>query len=142
MNEKRRPGRPSTYIEDIHPMMADYYLESYQDRDEAIPTIAGLAVYLGIARDTVYDWGEKYPEFSDKLARLLAVQERDLENNGLRGTYNSTITKLLLASVHGHSDRAVVDNTSSDGSMSPQVTNVNLDPETIRKIAKELDSEC
>lgn len=99
--------------------MVDCYLEAYQDQGEEIPTIAGLAIYLGIARDTVYDWGEKYPEFSDKLARLLSVQKVALITNGLRGRYSSVIAKLLLASTHGMSDRAAVDHTTGGQPFQP-----------------------
>ena len=66
-----------------------------------LPTIEGLAVYLGISRDTVYDWEKKFTEFSYIIGELRAKQAEALINNGLSGAYNSTIAKVLL-SKHGY----------------------------------------
>lgn len=79
-----------------------------------IPTIEGLAVYLGISRETVYAW-EKDPskkEFSDILAQLRAEQADRLVNSGLSGDYNPTIAKVLLTK-HGY--REGHEHTGADG---------------------------
>lgn len=76
-----------------------------------IPTIEGLAVYLGITRPTVYDWKEKYEEFSYIIDELQAVQADRLLNNGLSGDYNPTIAKVLLTK-HGY--REGIDQTTND----------------------------
>lgn len=76
-----------------------------------IPTIEGLAVYLEINRDTIYDWEKKYDEFSVIISRLRGEQADRLINNGLSGTYNSTIAKVLLTK-HGY--REGIDQTTND----------------------------
>lgn len=68
-----------------------------------LPSKGGLAVYLDVARDTLYEWANKYPEFSDIMERLGAIQEERLMNNGLSGDYNPTITKVLLTK-HGYKE--------------------------------------
>jgi hypothetical protein len=75
-----------------------------------IPTIEGLALAIGIARSTVYLWKDKYDEFSDIIEDLMASQGEKLLNNGLSGTYNSTIAKVLLTK-HGY--REGVDSTTN-----------------------------
>jgi hypothetical protein len=99
--------------------MAEKYLEEYKDNSELIPSIAGLALYLGVSRSTVHLWAtqEDKKEFSDTLEKIKARQEVLLLSGGLGGTMNSTITKLALAN-HGYSDK--VDHASTDGSMSPK----------------------
>lgn len=97
------------------------YLESCIDRPAdrdsdikasvKIPTIEGLAVYLGINKDTVYDWEKKYDEFSVVISRLRGEQADRLINNGLSGSYNSTIAKVLLTK-HGY--REGIDQTTND----------------------------
>ncbi len=77
-----------------------------------IPTIEGLAVYLGVHRDTLYAWESTHPEFSDILGKLRAIQADRLLNNGLAGTYNSTIAKVLLTK-HGY--REGIEQTGKDG---------------------------
>lgn len=76
-----------------------------------IPTIEGLAVYLGINKDTVYDWEKKYDEFSVVISKLRGQQADRLINNGLSGSYNSTIAKVLLTK-HGY--REGIDQTTND----------------------------
>lgn len=76
-----------------------------------MPTVGGLARYLGVARSTLYEWKETYPDFSDIMEALGAEQEDRLINNGLSGDYNSTISKVLLTK-HGY--REGIDNTSGD----------------------------
>lgn len=66
-----------------------------------IPMIEGLALYLGINRDTVYDWQGKYPEFSDIVKQILAEQAKRLVHGGLSGEYNPLIAKVLLTK-HGY----------------------------------------
>jgi hypothetical protein len=76
-----------------------------------LPSIAGLAVNLKVARSTIYEWAKDHPEFSDILERILAEQERRLIENGLSGIYNATIVKLALGK-HGYSDKSDTDITS------------------------------
>lgn len=134
---KPRVGRPLEYnIEFVD--KAREYLESCKDQEMPadtengirsrlvvkIPTKGGLARYLGVARETLYDWASKYPEFSDIMEDLGAEQEERLINNGLSGTYNQTITKVLITK-HGY--REGVDNTSNGNTITGnQVTFVDF----------------
>ena len=129
-------GRPSEYSEEIL-IKAQEYIDSCQDEEYQvtkyegekstgyetklrvkIPTIEGLAVYLHIHKDTIYEWEKaksedgslKYPEFSDVIDELRAKQAERLVNNGLSGSYNPTIAKVLL-SKHGYKEAQEVDNT-------------------------------
>lgn len=114
-------GRPSVYSENIIDG-AKAYLESCIDETEQVisgesekftkyenrlkvklPTIEGLAIYLKIHRDTVYQWAKEHPEFSDIISELRSKQAESLINNGLSGAYNPTIAKVLL-SKHGYKE--------------------------------------
>lgn len=99
-------GRPSKYDEEMLAMAKAYVDSGGEVGDDAVPTIAGLAVYCGIARDTVYAWASEpeKQEFSDIVEKLMATQEKQLLNGGLRGTLNASITKLALAK-HGYTDK-------------------------------------
>jgi hypothetical protein len=85
-----------------------------------LPSIEGLAYYLKIHKDTIYDWEEKYPQFSDVINDLRAKQADRLINNGLSGDYNAYIAKALLAK-HGYVDRQEIKHELPSGIL-------NLDP--------------
>lgn len=98
-------GRPTEYTEELLQKARDYV--AFALSEEKLPSVAGLAKHLKIARSTIYDWAsqEDKGEFSDILEDILSTQEEELINKGLTGKYNSTITKLVL-SKHGYSDKS------------------------------------
>jgi hypothetical protein len=113
-------GRPSKYTEELLTKAAGYVAYAYSE--DKLPSIEGLALYIGVKRSTIYDWA-KQPEkeaFSDILENILAHQAEALINKGLKGEYNSTITKLILTK-HNYSDKQEMDLSSSDGTMRPTV---------------------
>jgi hypothetical protein len=105
---KNKIGRPTDYGPGILELTRDY-LSNYPNFGDAIPSIAGLSTFLKIARSTIYEWAkhEDKKEFSDILEDILSDQERTLINKGLKGEFNSTITKLALGK-HGYKDNADV----------------------------------
>lgn len=106
MNKEKKIGRPSKLSDCL--IKAKKYLDGgYEEVGEVIPNIAGLACYLAVHRSTVYDYGKQSEEFSDILEGILSLQESKLVNNGLKGEFNPTITKLILTK-HGYSDKQEV----------------------------------
>lgn len=103
-------GRPTKFTDETLGKVKSY-IKNYKDEDDLIPSLAGLAVFLGINRATVYDWKENKPAFSDMLEELLFIQEKILLTGGLSGNMNSTITKLVLAK-HNYSDKQETDITT------------------------------
>jgi hypothetical protein len=66
-----------------------------------LPTVEGPAVHMEIGRGTIYRWRDEHPEFRDILEQILALQASMLIQNGLKGEFNSTITKLMLTKHKG-----------------------------------------
>lgn len=93
-----------------------------------VPTIGGLADFLDISRETIYDWKKKNKEFSDIIEKMMARQEDRLINNGLSGDYNPTIAKVLLTK-HGYREGHEVAN--------PDGTNVFRPSEKEKEIAEK-----
>ena len=117
---KRPVGRPSTLSQE-HIDGAEWYLKGgFGERNEVVPSIAGLACFLGVGRQQLRDWGGQNNEFLATLEAIKSAQEVLLVNKGLQGDFNPTIAKLMLTN-HGYSDKVETDMKSSDGSMTPTV---------------------
>lgn len=104
-----------TYLEDCEDevrsfvsMQGDGYTKYEEKLVVKIPTIEGLARYLKIHRSTLYEWKKTHVQFSYIIEELQQKQAERLLSNGLSGTYNSTIAKVLLTK-HGYTDKTEVD---------------------------------
>jgi len=113
-------GRPLTYSQEILDKANAYVLACIDDVEKKIvklPTKGGLAIALNCSRETLYAWAKEYPQFSDIMEAMGAIQEDRLLNNGLAGTYNPTIAKVLLTK-HGYREGIDTDLTSKGESIS------------------------
>ncbi len=77
----------------------------WQEAGDAIPSIAGLSVIIGIPRKTIYAWASKEgnENLRNILEKILSEQERTLINKGLTKEFSSEITKLALGK-HGYKE--------------------------------------
>ena len=144
MTEDKKPvGRPSKLNDELLQKAITYLVQDFEINDAAVPSLAGLALYLKVNKDSLYEFArvdsELGREFSDTLKSIKEKQEFMLINGGLKSTFNSTITKLMLSN-HGYSDKVETDHTSSDGSMSPKFTPPT--PAEVLAMKKQLDAEC
>ena len=137
-------GRPTDYTPELLEKARKYIDGHWEMQGDAIPSIAGLAVYLKKSRETLHAWArdEAKEQFSDMLGEMLAKQENILISKGLLNEHNATITKLVL-SKHGYSDRIEQDLQSSDGSMTPKagLDVSRLSTETLAEIMAAADEE-
>lgn len=114
-------GRPTKYTPELLEKCREYVYGGWEQCGDLIPSVAGLACELRIARDTLHAWAndDDKEEFSDIYKDLMSFQERKLLSGGLSGAFSGPITKLVMHK-HGYTDKQEVDAKSSDGSMSPQ----------------------
>ncbi len=64
-------GRPTKYEERFCKMMFDELSKGH--------SIQGSAPVLGVVRSTIYEWADKYPDFSDSISRGIDKGLRTLE---------------------------------------------------------------
>jgi hypothetical protein len=105
--QKNPIGRPTSYNNSVLERAENYINGGYVAVGDVVPSRAGLAVELGVSRETLTNWGRVFPEFLGTLERLLAIQERVTLSKGLSGDFNSNIAKMLLGN-HGYSDRQTI----------------------------------
>jgi hypothetical protein len=99
-------GRPTLYTPDLLEKAREYVDGGWMVKD-AYPQIASMATYIGITRKTVWEWcgHDDKEDFCNIVEYLMQKQESELLNNGIRGDFNSTITKLALTK-HNYSDKS------------------------------------
>jgi len=110
---KHPGGRPTKYTPALLRKAHAYVAGAYEQEGEIIPTIEGLALYLGIYRGTIYAWDDdgNKPEFSNIVRECEMKQCSKLINSGLAGNYNASIAKLML-SKHDYIEKTKQDFTS------------------------------
>lgn len=108
----RPGGRPTKYNSEMIGRAQDY-LEACVDEERAggkirvrLPTVEGLANFLKINKDTLYEWAKKHKEFSVVLDHIKQEQSNRLIQKGLSGEYSPVIAKLLLSSKHGYAEKS------------------------------------
>jgi hypothetical protein len=113
MSEKHPGGRPTKLTADTISRANDYVQGGYLV-DELMPTIVGLADYIDVRRQTIYEWAKENPEFSYIVDKVMKKQEKNLLKGGIAGEYNASIAKLMLTK-HGYSDKQETALTGADG---------------------------
>ncbi len=91
--EARKPGRPSRYKPELHPLLAEAWAAAGKTDDE-------IADILGVARSTVAKWKGEHPEFSDALKRGKANPDEQVERSLFQRAvgYSFDSEKLLTVS--------------------------------------------
>ncbi len=117
-------GRPPKYRPDFHPDdIVAYFqaslnaiqeperVESPQGGVKHVqapvppPTLAGYAAKIEVARETLWDWGQKHDEFSNAINRCKAIQEQVFLHMGATGAYVPSVTIFMLKNLQGWTDR-------------------------------------
>lgn len=124
-------GRPTLYTPALLNKARDY-LEQFEDLSEEdngkVPSHAGLAKYLGISREYMYQWAkdEQKSDFSHMLSMIKNMQEEMLIHGGLSSKYNPTITKLML-SKHGYTETQQNQGVAVNITIDRECSNVIID---------------
>ena len=131
---KRAPrpgeGRPSKYRPEFIASVDEYLAQCVDEETEFhktrgdksdsydrilkvnLPMIEGFSKFLDVDVTTIYEWAKVYPEFSHALEHIKEEQKNRLLNEGLAGTYNPMIAKLILSANHDMKEKSDV---TSDG---------------------------
>lgn len=122
----KTPGPDSHCTDEVLAKVEAYIDGEWETKyDHTTPSVLGLVRVLKVHRSTIYRWKEVNPYFNDLMDYLSVIQEHETWEKGFRKQISETLCKLQLANF-GHSDKIVSDHTSSDGSMTPKPTRVEL----------------
>lgn len=121
--EKGLPGRPRLYkTPEEFDEKVDLYYQSCKDLDEPI-TWTGLALFLGFSSRRSIDEYEKYEGFSHSVKRAKLLVEWAYEKRVLG---NNAAGPIFVLKNMGWSDKQEIDMSSSDGSMSPAPSRIEI----------------
>ena len=85
------------------------------------------AAEISVDKDTIYEWIRVYPDFSAAVKIGEAKSLNFWEKVGIKGTvgqipgFAQTTYKFQMMNRHGWSEKKEIDNSSSDGSMTPNI---------------------
>ncbi len=108
-------GRPTIYTEDMPKQLIEFFdkpLRSLKKVQQATakgvveveveefvdpPFIESFCAEVRISKQTFYRWTKEHREFSDAFREAKAIQAKVLLIGSMKGYYNSSISKLILA---------------------------------------------
>jgi DNA modification methylase len=111
-------ARPTKYKKSYAKLMLDFFTRDYTVKNgrktEAVnyPTFERFALNIGVSRDTIYEWGNKHPEFSDMLNKCKQIQEDIIIVNTLKGNYHASFAQFLLKNRFNYHDKIQTEQSS------------------------------
>jgi hypothetical protein len=123
-------GRPTDYDPAYIDQISDYFsIEAgkdipYKGKDGELktvrvaadfPTLAGFACKIGVHRDTLHEWAQQHPAFSDAYKMAKQHQERILVQNGLKGGYHANFAIFTAKNVIEWRDKQDTEITGPGG---------------------------
>lgn len=103
MVSNKKIGRPSKLAVSLEKAKA-YLMGEYKTVGDVVPSVSGLACYLGISKVTALSYAKENNAFLNTLEAIKTIQENSLINKGLTGDFNPTIVKLMLSN-HGYAEK-------------------------------------
>jgi len=79
------------------------------------PTFQGFAHKISVNIDTLHQWKEDYPEFSEAYAHAKQLQEQVWLVNGMQNLYNSQFAQFFGKNCLGYKDKTETEITGLDG---------------------------
>lgn len=119
-------GRPTKYIPEVIFPQIKEYLNSVNTNE--LPSVDGLALYLNVNTDTIYEWNKQHPEFSDYLKKIASKQKTQLMNDGMYGgkEVNAGMAIFLLKAIHGMKENEPTNLTQINIDKGNAITFVNF----------------
>jgi hypothetical protein len=84
-----KPGRPSKYTPEMGERLIKSMAKGY--------SLSASAAMLGVHRETIYDWGRRFPAFSDSVKRAKAARLLKLERDLLEAPSGPVVTSRIFA---------------------------------------------
>ena len=135
MFNKVLKGRPQRWdsLEELQSELRGYF--ELCDETAVIPTVTGVAAWLGCSRDTLYSHANNPNSiFSDTIKRVMSICHFSLENGAVDGKVNSVLYMFLGKNYFGLKDDKNI-------TVTPATSNSTNSQETMDAIQKQIEEE-
>jgi len=124
---KKPFGRPSKYKPELCQSLLDFFTKPRKEEvvisgdnkkvlPPPIPWYIDWCLEVGITQETMNQWADIYPAFSEAYKQTKKIQERIVADGMLRGIYNSTGCVFTLKNIAGWRDVNETRFANPDGS--------------------------
>ena len=129
-------GRPLAFstVEELEEQIKKYY-ERCELKEKPL-TMSGLACWLGVSRQTLINYSYK-EEFFDTISVARAMVQADMEERGLNGDSNATMSIFSLKNNFGWNDKQEIESTNTN--LNKNVDLSNLSTDELKKLIEDED---
>lgn len=133
-------GRPLVFstVEELENQIIKYY-ERCELKDKPL-TMSGLACWLGISRQTLVNYSYR-DEFFDTINIARNMVQADMEERGLGGQSNATMSIFSLKNNFGWVDKQEVESKNENINTNKNIDMSGLSTDELRKLIDEEDEE-
>ena len=127
-------GRPLKFktVEELEEQIEKYYIRC-QEKERPL-TMSGLACWLGMSRQSLSNYSNR-EQFFDTINVARSMVEADMEERGLMGESNATMSIFSLKNNFGWVDKQEV--TATNNNTNKNIDLSNLSTEDIKKLLEE-----
>ena len=127
-------GRPRLFntVEELEEKIQEFY--DYCELKEVPLTFERLAVFIGIDRQTIYNY-EKRDEYFDTIKRVRENIKADIMEKGMSGAINSTFGIFCLKN-YGYTDKQEITSTNTNVNK-----NIDMSQVSTEDLKKLIDNE-
>lgn len=132
---KNQGGRPPKFKDEMQlQSLIEAYLEHCYTKDKPL-TMSGLALWLGISRQTLVNYSYK-EQFFDTIKEARALVEADMEERMLGNKSNATASIFSLKNNFGWTDKQEVVSENKNTNINKNIDLSCLTDEQLDKILK------
>jgi hypothetical protein len=100
------------YLAYIETDLVEVALASSTVKRKKVPTVAGLAAFLGLDEETVINYGKR-PHYDDIYKAYMSICKDALIQGSLTGVYSAPVGIFLMKNNHGMRDSIDINATSN-----------------------------
>lgn len=118
---KNRGGAPAKYKEKYCKEIVEYFNNAYADFREGCserrihyPTLYGFAASIGVHRDSINEWSNVHPKFSDALKKAKSIQADFTIQSAMNGICPQPFAIFMMKNNHNWTDKTETKNENSN----------------------------